>query len=108
MNFYIGHSIEQLNVDDKNVELDDEMMEYLYSIKEKIPFVAFFTIDPYSDMVVEKNEISDIISMCDYVVKEQRLNDYDESEDIILAIRELNSLCQNALKQSKKIIVIGD
>lgn len=108
MNFYIGNSIEQLNVNDKNVELDDEMMEYMYSIKEKIPFVCFFTIDPYSDVVVEKNEINDIISMCDYVLKERRLNDYEEREDIIIAIRELNSLCHNALKQSKKIIVIGD
>lgn len=108
MNFYIGNSIEQLNVNEKNVELDDEMMEYLYSIKEIIPFVAFFTIDPYSDTVVEKEDISDIISMCEYVLKEQVLNDYDESEEMILTISELNDLCHNALKQSEKIIIIGD
>ena len=92
----------------KNSEFDDDMMEYMYSIKEKIPFMFFFTIDLYSDVVVEKKEISDIISMCDYVLKERRVNDYEESEDIIFAIRELNSLCHNALEQSKKIIVIGD
>lgn len=108
MNFYIGDLIEKLNVNDKSVELEDEMMEYLYSIKEIIPFVAFFSINPYSDTVVEKNDISDIILMCNYVLKEQKLNDYSESEDIILAIKELKDLCHNALKESKKLIVIGD
>ncbi len=108
MNFYIGNSIEQLNENDKNVELDDEMIEYLYSIKKIIPFVAFFTIDPYSDMLVEEENISDIVLMCEYVLKEQVLNDYDENEEIILAISELNNLCHNALKKGEKIIVIGD
>lgn len=108
MNFYIGNSIETLNENDKNVELDDEIVEYLYSIKELIPYVAFFTIDPYSDLVVEEEDISDIIMMCEYVTKEQVLNDYDESEEIILAINELIDLCHNALKKGEKLIVIGD
>ncbi|NLP14934.1 MAG: hypothetical protein GX383_10790 [Clostridium sp.] len=108
MNFYIGNSIETLNKNDKNVELDDEMVEYLYSIKELIPYVAFFTIDPYSDLVVEEEDISDIIMMCKYVIKEQILNAYDESEELILVINELNDLCHNALKKGEKIIVIGD
>ena len=46
--------------------------------------------------------------MCEYVLNEQVLNDYDESEEIIIAISDLKNLCQNALKTGKKIIVIGD
>lgn len=108
MNFYLGSSIERLNVSEKNIELDDDMMAYLYSIKEKIPFRTFFTIDLYSDTVLEKKGISDILSMCEYLLKEQVLNDYDENEELTLAISELNDLCCNAVKQGEKIVVIGD
>ena len=108
MNFYIGNSIQQLNRNEKNIELDDEMIEYLYSIKKLVPYSVFFAIDPYSDIVVEKDDIAELIAMCEYVLNEQVLNDYDESEEIIIAISDLKHLCQNALKAGKKIIVIGD
>lgn len=108
MNFYIGNSMEKLKENDENVELDDEMIEYLYSVRETIPFISFFKIDPYSDMVVEKEDIIDIISMCEYVLEEQMLSDYEEYEDIRLAISELNILGRNALKKGEKMIVIGD
>lgn len=108
MNFYIGNSIEKIKYNDKNVELDDEMVEYLYSIKQAIPFTAFFKIDPYSDMVVEKEDIIDIISMCEYMLKEKVLNDYEENEDINSAICELNTLGNDALENDKKLISIGD
>lgn len=108
MNFYIGSSIERLNVSERNIELDDEMIEYLYAIKEKIPFETFFTIDLYSDTLVEKEDISDIVSMCKYLLKEHVLNDYDESEELTLVISELKDLCCNAIKQGKKIVIIGD
>lgn len=108
MNFYVGNSFEQLNVNEINVELDDEMVEYLYSIKEKIPYVMFFSLDPYSDTVVEKEDISDIILMCEYVLKEQVLNDYSERDHLTFSIKELNDLCCKAIKQCKKILVIGD
>lgn len=108
MNFYIGSSIKRLNVSERNIELDDEITEYLYSIKEKIPFKTFFTFDLYSDTVLEKEDISDIISMCEYLLKEQVLNDYDENEKLTLAISEFNDLCSNAIKQCEKIVVIGD
>lgn len=108
MNFYIGNSVGQLNANDESVELGDEIVEYLYSIKENVPFVVFFTIDPYADTIVKKNNIVDIISMCDYVLESGKLNNYDEKEEIISTIRELDELCCNALKQNKNVIVIGD
>lgn len=108
MNFYVGNSIEQLNVKEINVELDDEMVEYLYSIKEIIPYTAFFSLDPYSDTVIEKEDISDIILMCEYVLKEQVLNEYNESDELIFTIKELNDLCCKAINQCEKITVIGD
>ena len=41
MNFYIGNSIQQLNRNENNIELDDEMIEYLYSIKKLVPYSVF-------------------------------------------------------------------
>ncbi len=108
MNFYIGNSIKQLDVSENNVELDDDMMEYLYSIKIIIPFIAFFNINPYADTIIEGEDITDIISMCEYAINEQILNDYGESDELIVAINELHTLCCNAIKQCKKIVAIGD
>lgn len=108
MNFYLGNSIEKMKGDEENVELDDEMLEYLYSIKERIPFIAFFKIDPYSVIVVEKEDILDIISMCEYILKEQLLNEYEEKEDIKLAISKLSVFGRYALKNGEKMLVIGD
>lgn len=108
MNFYIGNSIEQLKENDENVELDDEMVEYLYSVNEAIPFLKFFNIDPYSDTVVEKENIIDIISMCEYVLNEQILDDYDEKEEANKIISDLIVLGYSALRKEAKILVIGD
>lgn len=108
MNFYTGNSIEKIKENDENVELDDEMIEYLYSLKEAVPFAAFFGIDPYSDAIIEKVDIIDMISMCEYILKKQMLNDYEEYEDINLAICELNTMGHRALKKGEKLIVIGD
>jgi hypothetical protein len=108
MNFYIGNSIEQINVNDKNVELNDEMVEYLYSLKKMIPYESFFALDLYSDTVVKEKELMDIINMCAFLIDEHILNDYYEREDIISAIGDLNDLCCNAIKQREKVIAIGD
>ncbi|MDR0949639.1 MAG: hypothetical protein LBM69_09015 [Lachnospiraceae bacterium] len=108
MNFYLGYSIEQIDMNDRNVELNDEMIEYLYSLEKMISFKSFFTIDLYTDTVLKEKDLIDIISMCRSLMDEHVLNDYYEKEALISTIGELSDLCCEAIKQCKKVIVIGD
>jgi len=107
MNFYIGNSINEIKIEDSNIALNDELLEYLNSIEKQIPFTAFYNIDPYDDVEIEKESISNIINLCKYVFQMDLLKNYEDKTDV----ETLNSLIETgkrAIKEEKKLISIGD
>ena len=48
MNFYIGNSVKDINLNNKNIEFSDELIEYIYNSRDKVLFdmSKLYDIDP--------------------------------------------------------------
>jgi len=108
MNFYIGNSINEIKIEDNNVGLNDELLEYLYSLEKQIPFTTLYDIDPYDDIEVEKESISNIINLCEYVLQMDLLKNYEDKAEAIEILNSLIKIGKKAIKEEKKLISIGD
>lgn len=110
MNFYIGNSINEINIKGKNVEFSDELMNYIYQLKEETTYSLqqLFGIDPYADIEIPKDDIPEIISICNYILAEALLENYAERDEGIEMVSNLERIAQKALSEQMGLISIGD
>lgn len=120
MNFHISKSLneEKVNLDDYNDDCDvwvsDNLSNYIYSLKDKIPFKdnVLYEIDPYDDTIITLKDIQQIIDIATYLLNSSLLKnfDYDEDDDgnPEEAMRNLVELSLSAIRQEKNLISIGD
>ncbi|MDD6795986.1 MAG: hypothetical protein PUE01_11360 [Clostridiaceae bacterium] len=108
MNFYIAKSINEINQGDNNVEIDVELLEYLYLLKKQIPFTMLFSIDPYDDVVIEKETITDIIKICNYILAVGLLDKYEEVDYAIETVTNLIGIGERAILERKTLLSVGD
>lgn len=115
MNFYISkeNSLNTLYIgeylDDYNVEIDDTLVDYIYFVKNKVPFNdnVFYTIDPYDDVVIMLKDIPQMIDIANYLL-ESSLLEACGADDAEESLRDLIELSQSAIRQKKNLISIGD
>lgn len=120
MNFHISKSLneEKVNLDDYNDDCDvwvsDNLSNYIYSLKDKIPFKdnVLYEIAPYDDTIITLKDIQQIIDIATYLLNSSLLKnfDYDEDDDgnPEEAMRNLVELSLSAIRQEKNLISIGD
>lgn len=109
MNFYIGNTIKDLKVNDRNVEFSDDLLEYLNKNKRIFGLEEFVLqeIDPYDDTVIENSELQQWLSMCDSIVSSNILEQYEDLDET-RSVEELIVLINEALNNNLNLIVIGD
>ncbi len=109
MNFYIGDSINAINPNDKNVGISDDLLEFLYDNRHIFSNGYFFLqeIDPFDDVVIGKTQIALLLEMCNTIIRSKLLNDYADEEEAN-SITELKDLVQEAIKQNKSMVSIGE
>ncbi len=109
MNFYIGNTIEDLKINDRNVEFSDDLLEYLNKNKRIFGLEEFVLqeIDPYDDTVIENSELQQWLSMCDSIVSSNILEQYEDLDET-RSVEELIVLINEALNNNLNLIVIGD
>lgn len=80
MNFYIGNSIDKIDEQDVNVEFSDELIDFIYKLSKQGSFdmSKLYEIDPYDDVEVSKNNLSQIIEVCNYILDASLLQNYAE------------------------------
>lgn len=110
MNFYIADTIETININDTNVAIDDDLLDYIYSLNKQIPLVNnfFYSLDPYDDSVIETENVSDIVRLFQYILELKLLKDYDEEEEAIETLGNMIEMGTKAIEKEKKLISIGD
>ncbi len=110
MNFYIGDSIEKLDINSANIELDDSLYQFIYAsrnfFEDKIEFLL--KIDPYSDVLipislVRKLELEFTCLLESEILK--NYNNYDDAKDDVV---DLILLCRKAICMNVGLISIGD
>lgn len=110
MNFYIGNSVKDINLNNKNIEFSDELIEYIYNSRDKVLFdmSKLYDIDPYDDVVILADDIQLIINTCKSIIVSTILKDARESEIWTIMLNELINMAQQALSMETGIVSIGD
>ena len=110
MNFYIGNSVKDINLNNKNIEFSDELTEYIYNSRDKVLFdmSKLYDIDPYDDVVILAEDIQLIINTCKSILVSTILKDVRESEIWTIMLNELINMAQQALSMETGIVSIGD
>ena len=110
MNFYIGNFVKDINLNNKNIEFSDELIEYIYNSRDKVLFdmSKLYDIDPYDDVVILADDIQLIINTCKSILVSTILKDARESEIWTIMLNELINMAQQALSMETGIVSIGD
>ena len=110
MNFYIGNSIEEVDINDKNVEVSDELLDFIYKVDKRVAngMSILYAIDPYSDEVVYKDDVHKIVQICDYILESSLLREYKEEQEAIEMLEDLLEMAKDALAIESGLVSIGD
>lgn len=110
MNFYIGNSIGKIDKQDVNVELSDKLISFIYKLRGQVSFdmSKLYEIDPYDDVEVSENDLSQIIEICNYILDASLLQNYEELEEGNQMLQDLVEIAQKAISRGLGLISIGD
>ena len=110
MNFYIGNSIGKIDKQDVNVEFSDKLINFIYKLRGQVSFdmSKLYEIDPYDDVEVSENDLSQIIEICNYILDASLLQNYEELEEGNQMLQDLVEIAQKAISRGVGLISIGD
>jgi len=110
MNFYIGNSIDEIDEQDVNVEFSDELIDFIYKTSGRVSFdmSKLYKIDPYDDVEVSKNDLSQIAEICKYILDSALLQDYEDPDEGRQMIQDLLEIIQKAIIRELGLVSIGD
>lgn len=110
MNFYIGNSIDGIDEQDVNVEFSDELIDFVYRLskRESFDMSKLYEINPYVDVEVSKDDLSEIIEICNYIKDKSLLHTYKEPEEGNQMLGDLVDIAQKAQLRNLGLISIGD
>lgn len=110
MNFYIGNSIDEIDKQDFNIEFSDELIDFIYKLREQVSFdmSKLYGIDPYDDVEISKNNLSQIAEICNYILDTSLLQNYGKPAEGTKMLRDLIAITQKAMSKDLGLVSIGD
>lgn len=110
MNFYIGNSIDKIDEQDVNVEFSDELIDFIYKMSGQVSFdmSKLYKIDPYDDVEVSKNDLSQIVEICQYILDSALLQDYEKPDEGRQMLQDLLEIIKKATTRELGLISVGD
>lgn len=110
MNFYIGNSIDNVDLSDYNVEFSDELVNFIYKLRDKGSFdmSKLYEIDPYDDIEIPNKDVFEIIKICKYILDLSLLEEYEEYDEGNQMLKGLLEIAECAIKKGMGLISIGD
>lgn len=110
MNFYIGFSIEDVNINDYNVELDNSLIDFINCRRNEwnMNMDVWYNIDPYDDVVIENCNLTNLLKIFNTVLESDALNKCDNSNSLSESLIQLIELTKKAIRENKNLISIGD
>ena len=110
MNFYIGDSIDNIDLSDSNVEFSDDLINYIYKLRDKSSFdmSKLYEIDPYDDIEIPNKDVFEIIKICKHILDLSLLENYKEYDEGNQMLKELLEIAESAIKKNIGLISIGD
>ena len=110
MIFYIGNSIDEIDEQDVNVEFSDELIDFIYKMSRRVSFdmSKLYEIDPYDDVEVSKNDLFQIVEICNYILDKSLLQSYEEPDEGREMVQDLLEIIQKAMTRDMGLVSIGD
>ena len=110
MNFYIGNSVDEIDRQEATVEFSDELINFIYQMREQVAFdmSKLYKIDPYDDVEISENDLSQIIEICNYILDISLLQNYKELEEGKQMVQDLVEIAHRAMSRGLGLISIGD
>lgn len=110
MNFYIGNSIHEINIEDESSEFSDELIGFIYKVDKQVLFGMnkLYEIAPYDDTEISKEDLQDIIQICNYLLDSSLLHGYNDESEGIEMLKNLIEIAQEALRRDTGLVSIGD
>lgn len=110
MNFYIGNSIDEIHEEDVNVEFSDELIDFIYKLSGELSYdmSKLYEIDPYDDVEVFKDDLEELIEICNYILKESLFENYEEPDKGSQMLRNLIEIARKAISRDMGLVSIGD
>jgi len=71
MNIYLGRNLENFDSNGKSVYFSDEILAYIYAIRNKIDIniESLEQMEPYDDVVIDNQQIVEIMNICEHILK---------------------------------------
>lgn len=129
MVFYIANSIEEIQEKNWNLpkvivdmyEVDTDKFMYCLR-KEKLVDVEKFSIadiDPYADIIISIDKVTELVDVCKEALNPELISFYSDEfnyrakyrvnlDEVVLNLKEIVELGENAIKQGKGLVSIGD
>ena len=96
MNFYIGNSINSLDVTQDNVEFSDELLDFICKKGKQLSYDMgkMYEIDPYDDLEISSTDLPLLIESCSRFLHNSILQDYSDPDEGIQTMEEFIQIAQ--------------
>lgn len=110
INFYIGRSISDLDVRDNNVELNDELLDFICKKSKELSFRAdeICGLNPYADTEIPLTDLPQIVNTCHYLLNNAIFENHPNSGEWSCMVRDLIEIAERATIEGSGLICIGD
>lgn len=110
MNFYIGNSMDEIDKRDVNVSFNDELIDFIFKLSKQVSFdmSKLYEINPYDDVVVSANDLSQIIEIYNYILDASLLQNYEEPDVGNQMLEDLVKIARKAISRNVGLVSIGD
>ena len=110
MNFYVGNKLSDITDDGFNVWFDSNLHDFICRQSKYIPFNidAIGDIDPYADVIIPKENVSEIIEVCELLLKCEYLHEYEDYDEAIEILQETIEIAKEALALNVGLVSSGD
>lgn len=110
MNFYIGDSMKELDINDRNIEINDDLYQFIYDSRNQLErkIQVLLEIDQFSDVLIPLKKVKELETACQSILNSNILANYDDHDEAKAIIQELINLCKDACNLNLGLISIGD
>jgi hypothetical protein len=117
IDFIIGNTQKEASTSERSVKFNEGLLDYLWKQEkygkrytEKGPKESFdllLELDPYGDKIFSKEEIQELITICDGIVEKYKTYHLDDQKIRYFA-HKLKELCLEAIFNNKLLVACGD
>ena len=110
MNIYLGRNLENFDSNGKSVYFSDEILAYIYAIRNKIDIniESLEQMEPYDDVVIDNQQIVEIMNICEHILKNNVLYDWELQQEAQECLASFVGICKEAIESNQNLISIGD